>query len=150
MDWLDAPALWWLAAAALLAAIELVVPGVFLVFLAFAAAVTGVFSLLFPDLPLWGQAISFAAWAGVAVAVGGRWYRDFGPASADPLLNDRAARLLGDVVTVTVAIEGGRGRVRVGDSEWPAAGPDLPSGARARIIAAQNGVLTIEPILIAE
>ena len=38
------------------------------------------------------------------------------------LLNDRTAQLIGQVVTVVVAIENGEGRVRVGDSEWSARG----------------------------
>ena len=52
LDWLAEPGALWLFAAAMLAGIELAVPGVFLVFLAVAAAITGVFTLLFPDLDL--------------------------------------------------------------------------------------------------
>lgn len=136
----------WVIAALLLGGAELVVPGVFLVFLAFAAAVVGVFLLLFPDLPLWGQLLGFAAWSAIAVLVGRRWYSESRPESSDPLLNDRVARLLGEVVIVTQAIDGGHGRVRVGDSEWIAIGRDAPAGTRVRVTGARDTALTVEPV----
>src|SRR3546814_4961906 len=43
---------------------------------------------------------------------------------SDPLLNQRGGRLIGEVLTVTQAIEDGRGRAKVGDGEWPVRGPD--------------------------
>ncbi|RYE02029.1 MAG: NfeD family protein, partial [Sphingomonadales bacterium] len=46
------PGLAWLILAALLALTELLVPGIFLVFVAAGAAVTGLVTLLFPDFPL--------------------------------------------------------------------------------------------------
>ena len=134
----------WLIAAVLLGAAELVVPGVFLVFLAAAAAITGGFLLLFPELPIPAQLLSFAAWSAIAVLIGRRWYSDNRPESSDPLLNDRVARLLGETVTVTQAIDGGTGRVRVGDGEWLARGPDTPAGARVIVVGVDGGVLRVE------
>lgn len=144
------PGLVWLIAALALGGAELIVPGVFLVFLAFAAAVVGVFLMLFPDLPLWAQFLAFAAWSVIAVLVGRRWYADNRPESTDPLLNDRVARLLGEVVTVTQAIDGGRGRVRVGDGEWLAIGADVPAGTRVRVTGVRDTALIVEPISIPE
>ncbi len=140
------PALGWLIAALLLGIAELAVPGVFLIFLAVAAAVTGLLTLAIPAVGLVGQLVSFALWSGIAVAIGRRWYRDFPVASADPLLNDRGARLIGQVVRVATPIESGAGRVRVGDGEWPARGPDAPAGAKVRVIACEAGVLTVESV----
>ena len=147
MAWLDDPAAWWLIGAGVLGALELLVPGVFLVFVAAAAAIVGAFLLLFPDLPLTAQLIAFAVWAAVAVAIGRRWYRDYPVATTDPLLNDRAARLLGETVVVTQAIAGGTGRVRVGDGEWLARGEDAPAGARVRVIGVSGASVTVEAIV---
>lgn len=144
------PGLIWLIAALLLGGAELIVPGVFLVFLAFAAAVVGVFLLLFPDLPLWGQFLGFTAWSVIAVLVGRRWYVENPVATSDPQLNDRVARLLGEVVTVTQAIDGGRGRVRVGDSEWIAVGADAPAGARVRVTGVRDTALVVETLITPE
>lgn len=139
---------WWLVAAVLLGGAELLVPGVFLVFLAVAAAITGAFLLLFPDLPVAAQLLSFAAWSAITVWLGRRWYRDNPVDSADPLLNDRVARLLGETVVVTQAIDGGSGRVRIGDGEWIARGPDTPAGARVRVIGADGTTLRVEPTMV--
>jgi hypothetical protein len=138
--------IWWLLAAVVLGIAELIAPGVFLIFLAAAAATVGVITLLFPDLPVVAQLLGFAGWAALAVLLGRRFYRDYPVESADPLLNDRMARLIGQTVIVTQAIEGGSGRVRVGDSEWLAHGPDLPAGTRVRVVGGAGAVLTVEPI----
>jgi membrane protein implicated in regulation of membrane protease activity len=42
------------------------------------------------------------------------------------------------------AIQNGRGKVRVGDTVWLAEGPDAPSGASVRVIAAKATVLVVE------
>lgn len=142
--WFDNLGGWWLIAAVLLGGAELLVPGVFLVFLAFAAAVTGAFLLLFPELPLPAQLLSFAAWTAIAVWIGRSWYRDNPVDSSDPLLNDRVARLLGETVTVVQSIDGGTGRVKVGDGEWLARGPDTPAGTRVRVIGADGTALKVD------
>jgi len=43
-------------------------------------------------------------------------------------------------------VDGGSGRVRVGDSEWIARGPDTPVGTRMRIIGNDGAILLVEPI----
>lgn len=136
----------WLIVAALLAITELMIPGVYLTFVALGAAVTGVLALLFPELGPIGQLVSFAAWSTVAVLIGKRWYNTNPIPSADPDLNNRAARMIGQRVTVVEPIIGGSGRVRVGDGEWPAYGPDLPAGAKARIAEVRGGIVVVEAI----
>lgn len=135
----------WLAAAILLGIGELVIPGVFLIFLAIAAAITGVATLVLTDLPVAAQLLSFAVWSAVTVAIGKRWYRDYPVESADPLLNDRVSRMIGQVVTVTDAIADGAGRVRVGDGTWPASGHDAEASAHVRIVGVAGGTLLVEP-----
>lgn len=134
----------WLIVALALALAELIAPGVFLVFVAVAAAITGVMVLALPDLPAIGQVAAFAAWSGVAVAVGRRWYHDNPVATDDAFLNDRAARLLGEIVIVETAIEHGRGRVQVGDGAWSARGPEARIGERVRVVAVDGAVLVVE------
>ncbi len=133
----------WLLLAVALSAAELAVPGVFLVFVAIAAAITGVLALLFPALTLPAELAVFGAWSVVTVVVGRRWYTDYPVDSDDPLLNDRAARLIGQQVVVVEPIVDGIGRVRVGDGEWIARGPDLAVGSRARIVGVSGSTLTI-------
>lgn len=134
----------WLILAALLAITELMIPGVYLTFIALGAAATGVLALIFPELGLIGQLISFAAWSSVAVLIGKRWYNTNPVPSSDPDLNNRAARMIGQRVTVVEPIVGGSGRVRVGDGEWPAEGPDIGAGEKARVVEVRGGVVLVE------
>ena len=142
---LAVPGLAWLILAAFLAIAELLAPGIFLVFIAAGAAATGVGTLLVPSLGTVLEVFLFAAASAAAVAIGRSWYRRSDVPSADPLLNDRIARLIGQTVTVVEPIEAGRGRVKVGDGEWPASGPDLPAGATVRIVGAIGASLQVEP-----
>ncbi|MCM8731371.1 NfeD family protein [Hephaestia sp. GCM10023244] len=135
----------WLILAVGLGIAELMVPGVFLIFLAIAAAITGVATLVLADLSPVAQFASFGIWAAVAVLIGKRWYRDYPVESSDPLLNDRVARLIGEIVVVTDAIENGAGRVRVGDGSWPAHGPDTAVGRRVRVTGVDGSALLTEP-----
>lgn len=134
---------WWLMLAVLFGIGEIVTPGVFLIWIAAAAAITGVLAMLLP-LPLAVQFVIFALLCLGSVWLGRRWYADSPVASQDPLLNDRVARLIGETATLAEPIQHGRGRVRVGDSIWDCAGPDLEAGAAVRIVGAQGSVLTVE------
>ena len=135
---------WWLLAAALLALVELVVPGIFSIWIAAAAALTGL-AVLAIDLPLAFQLALFALLSMAAVYSGRRWYEANPVGSSDPMLNDRTARLVGQSVTVVSAIRGGEGRVKVGDSVWAARGPDAEEGARVRVTGADGACLRVEP-----
>ncbi len=135
----------WMLAAIVLGIAELIVPGVFLIWLAAAAAATGLLTLAFGiDLPF--QFALFALISIAAVYFGRRWYLNNPMPSADPLLNDRAARLTGRTVVVTQAIVNGEGRVRVGDSVWSCRGPDCAEGSRVRITGADGSCLKVEPV----
>jgi hypothetical protein len=135
----------WLLAAILLGIAELIVPGVFLIWLAAAAAATGLLTLAF-GIALPFQLGLFALISIAAVYFGRRWYLANPMPSADPLLNDRAARLTGRTVVVTAAITNGEGRVRVGDSDWSCRGPDCAEGSRVRITGADGSCLKVEPL----
>jgi membrane protein implicated in regulation of membrane protease activity len=134
----------WLIGAALLAILELAVPGIFLVWLAAAAVLTGLATFAFGlDLPF--QLVLFGLFSIGSVLVGRRIYERTPHSTTDPLLNDRAARLIGQIVTVANAIEGGEGRVKVGDGIWTARGPDAPVGARVRITGTEGSCLRVTP-----
>lgn len=139
------PAWIWLIAGIVLAIAEIVVPGVFLIWLGAAALVTGAVTLALPlGVPI--QFAVFAVSACVAV-LGGRHVMLRAPIiSDDPLLNERTARLIGKKVLVVEALVGGEGRVRVGDGVWPAAGPDAAAGTLVEVVGADGARLIVEPV----
>lgn len=143
IDW-NHPATAWVALGLLLCIAELIVPGVFLIWLGIAALATGMTAWLI-DLPIAWLFVEFAVLSVASVYVGRSLFGGAEPVSNDPLLNDRLARLIGEPAMVEEAIIGGRGRVKVGDSVWIATGSDAPVGTRLRIVGADNGMLRVEP-----
>jgi membrane protein implicated in regulation of membrane protease activity len=108
-----------------------------------AALITGVLAWLVPiGVPL--QVAIFAMLSIVAVFVGRNYLRANPIRPADPKMNDRGARLVGETVTVTHAIDGGTGRARHGDSEWLVKGPDCEPGTRMRVSGHDGTVLLVE------
>jgi membrane protein implicated in regulation of membrane protease activity len=134
----------WMIGGILLLIAEIIAPGFFLVFIGVAALATGAFTLLF-DMPLAFQLILFTIYALVAVMIGRKVYANQAVDSTDPLLNDRAARLVGKSVTVIAAVDEHSGRVRVGDSEWSARGGPGRPGERVRITGVDGNCLLVEP-----
>lgn len=134
----------WLIAAALLASAEILVPGVFLIFLAGAAALTAVAAAI--GAPVAVQLVLFPLFALGSAWFGKRWYHQNPVSSSDPLLNDPMARHVGKTVLVVEAIEGGMGRVKLGDGVWNAQGPDTSAGQRMKIVGGQGTCLKVEPL----
>jgi len=133
----------WLAIGLILAAAEMAAPGVFLIWLAGAALITGLIVWAVPiGLPI--QVAVFAALAIVSVVLGRRYIAANPLVSADPLMNDRGGRLVGETVVVASAIDGGTGKVHHGDSEWLARGPDAEPGTRMRVSGHDGTVLIVE------
>jgi inner membrane protein len=135
----------WLIGGIVLLIAEVIAPGFFLMFIGAAAIATGLLSLLLPvGIPL--QLAMFAILAVILVRVGGRRaYASKYDFSTDPLLNDRAGRLLGTVVTVVQPVDAHGGRVRVGDGEWSARGGPAAAGERVRIVDIDGNCLKVEP-----
>ena len=137
----------WFVAGLALAALEMVVPGVYLIWLALAALVTGLLVLVAAP-PIAMQIICFVFLALIAVFSAKRFLRDTPIASTDPLLNNRGARLVGETATVTQAIEHGTGRIHIGDGDWIARGPDVAVGEKVRVTGSDGAELIVEPVAL--
>jgi membrane protein implicated in regulation of membrane protease activity len=149
MDWFgDLDAHWvWLTLGLVLAGLEMLVPGVYLIWLAVAAIITGVLTGLF-DLSLPMQVIDFVFLALILAFSAKRFLRDKPIESADPLMNRRGARMVGQTALVVQAIEHGSGRVHFGDGDWIARGPDVAVGERVRIVGSDGASLLVEPLTL--
>ena len=134
----------WLIVAVAFAIAELLAPGFFMIWIAGAALLTGLATLAI-GLAWPAQAVLFAVAAIGAVYGARRWIVAHPGAAGDPLLNDRAARLIGEVVTVVAPIGPAGGRVRVGHGVWSARGAAAPLGAEVRIIGVDGTSLLVEP-----
>lgn len=135
----------WLSLGFILGAVEMVAPGFFLMWLGLAAIIVGMLTWALPiSLPL--QVALFAILSVLTVYAGKKFLKDNPIESDDPKLNNRGARLTGEIVTVVEAIADGHGRVRVGDTDWNARGADAAIGSKVRVIGADGAVLLVEGV----
>jgi inner membrane protein len=134
----------WMILAAVLLALEMLAPGIFLMWFGFAAAATGLIAFRYEIAWQW-QLIWFCGLSLAAVLLANRYLRQHPLESDQPLLNKRAAQLVGQTFDLTEPIENGRGSIRVGDTIWRVEGPELPRGARIRVVGTDGSVLKVEP-----
>lgn len=145
MSWLQTafalPWWWWIAGVALVG-LELLVPGVFLLWIGLGAVATGVVLWLLPDLPLAWQVVALVVLMFASLAAGGRWQRR---ANRDgPRLNEELQSLVGQRLPSLTDFEHGRGRVRVADSSYAAVaeGP-VAAGELVEVWAVEGTTLKV-------
>lgn len=147
LDWLWPPNHWaWWALGVVLAAIEILTPGTYLLWPGVAAGAVGVLVLLAPWLD-WRIAVVVWVILSIASIVAARRYLRRHPARSDhPTLNRRAAALVGRSATLVEPIADGRGRAKLGDSTWSVTGPELPAGTHVKVVGADGAVLKVEAV----
>ena len=135
---------WWVAAAVFLV-LEILLPGIFFLWLGIAAGIVGIFALVIPSMT-WPYQIALFAVLSVAAVLLARVYIKKRPVESDqPMLNRRGEQFVGRVVTLSDPIENGRGRATIGDSAWSVEGDDLPAGTKVKIVGVEGIVLKVEP-----
>jgi len=144
-EWLDTISThwFWLSLGLLLGVAELVAPGFFLMWLGLAALIVGGLDYFLPITVAY-QVAMFTILSVLTVFAGKKFLQKNPIETEDAKLNDRGARLTGEIVTVVEAITNGNGRVKVGDSVWSARGVDAAIGSRVRVTGADGGVLLVE------
>lgn len=141
----------WMALGFVLLILEILVPGVFLLWIGLAALTVGAVSLMIWNAGFWVwqvQVVAFLALSLISAFAGKKIMRSSGETSDQPLLNRRGEQLVGRIATLTEPITNGRGRVKIGDTMWRVSGPDLPAGTRVRVKAATDLdlELVVEPV----
>lgn len=135
----------WFILGGLLLAMELIVPGTFMLWLGLSAILVGLLSLLIP----WGWQLQMVAFAVLAIVSLIVWRRLAGPKidelQARPFLNRRAEGFVGRLFTLEKPIIDGSGTVRIGDTLWQLRGPDAPAGTRIKVTQTDGGTLVVEP-----
>jgi membrane protein implicated in regulation of membrane protease activity len=124
-------------------ALELVIPGGFLIWLGVAGVATGLIAMFQPlDWPL--QFLVFGLLSLALIVIWMRFFKRREKPSDRPFLNRRADAYIGHEAVLDEPIRDGFGRVRLGDTIWRVAGPDLEPGQRIRVVSADGAVLRVE------
>ena len=131
----------WMVLGILLLVMEVVAPGVFMLWIGIAALIVGAVSLLFWDAASWTwqvQVLVFLVLAVISAFVGRRLSVARHGTVDQPLLNRRGAQMVGRTATLAEPNKDGRGRIRLGDTLWRVSGPDLPAGTQVRVTGAAD------------
>lgn len=137
---------YWLIAAAVLLILEIIVPGIFLIWLGLGAALVGLFLLVVPGAdPAW-QLLALAVSICIAVAAGLKWQRKL-VRQQPSALNLGLEGFIGRTAQASQAFEHGLGRVRLEDSTYAARSNNLlESGQPVRVIAVDGETLIVESL----
>ncbi|NIX77981.1 NfeD family protein [Microvirga terricola] len=134
----------WIILGLVLAVLELIAPGVFLIWLGLAAIVTGLLDA-FLNLSWQASALVFSVLSVATVLLGRQLTRTKAqPDTQASFLNRRGETLIGQVFTLETDIANGEGRIRVGDSSWRVTGTDHRAGTKVRVVRVEGTTLVVE------
>jgi hypothetical protein len=135
----------WFVAGGLLLILEVVVPGVFMLWLGLAALLVGLISLAI-DWPWQLQFVAFAVFSLASVPLWRRLARGVGGPNDQPFLNRRTEALVGRLFTLEKPIVGGIGTVSVDDTVWRVTGADTPAGSRIKVTRVDGATIHVERV----
>ncbi len=142
-QWLSQMGTWnWLIVGLALMGLELLAPGVFLLWLGLAALAVGLLSFVI-DWTWQTQIIAFALLSIAAVPLWRSVARRSNNVTDQPHLNRRSDALVGRVFTLDKPIVDGAGTVRIDDTVWRVSGPDTPAGSRVQIVKSDGASLVV-------
>jgi inner membrane protein len=135
------PAAWWGLIGGVLLCLELLIPGIFLMWIGLAACAVALV-VLAVTLSQVSQLLLFAGFSLVAGVIGWRWYRRAAAHDDGPVMEPGSV-YVGQVGTVVEPLRHGRGKVRLHDSLWLAEGNDADVGAAVRVTGQHGSVLLV-------
>lgn len=110
---------YWFSLAALLLLLEIIVPGIFLLWLGIGAGFVGAFLFIFPQAGIAWQLLALIVSISAAVALGLKWQKKI-LKSQPATLNLGLEGYLERTAVVSQAFNQGHGRVSIDDSSFPA------------------------------
>ena len=139
---------YWVIGGFLLMALEMFMPGIFLLWIGLAGIIVGGLSYAFDAFPLWGQLVAFGAFS-------------FGLAFLGPLinkskdnedldhssLNQKGKSLMGKEFILDVDMIQGKGHATIDNSRWlVTCSEDLIKGTMVKVIRIDGIILKIEKV----
>jgi membrane protein implicated in regulation of membrane protease activity len=126
----------------LLAAAETLIPGAVAIWFSASAAIIGLLLVIIP-IPWQWQLIGFGVLGIVALLLFRSYRKRYPQSDEQPNLNQRGQQYVGSELVLVEAIEQGSGKAKLGDGVWKVSGPELPAGARVRVIGVDGTILKV-------
>jgi membrane protein implicated in regulation of membrane protease activity len=137
----------WMSFGVGLLVMEMLLPGVFFLWMGIAAGGVGLLMLGLPDLDWRIQLVVFSALSIICVT-GFRYWQSKNPTETDnPKLNQRGQQYIGRVVSLTKDMENGVGQAHVDDTVWQVSSLDAQSfkiKQKLKVIDIEGATLIIE------
>ena len=143
----NSPVVNWIIVGLALSLLELIVPGVYLIWFGFAAFIVGV-AVYFLPLELTTQLIIFAIASGIFAVIGVAVYRYVFNKAQVPAeyknLNNTAEQYVGQLVTVAENATDNRTKVKIGDTYWLASCQKaFKQGDTAKVVGVKDSLILI-------
>lgn len=123
---------------------ELLAPGIFLLWLALAAGLTGGINSMF-GLGWQAELAVFAVLSVLLVLASWNYVmKQRRPKSDQPDLNQRQTGYVGRRTTLLQAISNGRGKVQIDDTVWDVSGPDMAQGTAVVVTGVTGATLEVK------
>ena len=137
----------WLIFGTVLMILEVVVPGVFLLWIGLAALLTGGIAFIFPALPFAATGSVFAVLSVIFAWLGHKIVTPAQEKAADTPLNNRLESYVGQNFQVQDSFVDGRGKIKIGDTVWGAVCSKNPvAGTTVKVVSINGTALEIEPV----
>lgn len=141
----------WILLGLVLLVLEIFSGGAFLMWLGLSAIALGVLVLVLPWVGIhlaweW-QLVLFGLGSFSAIILWRRFGRKLSLSDV-PGLNQRGVAYVGRVVTLKEPIDDGVGYIHIDDTRWRINGPDLPAGAKVKLIELRELVFIVEQVAV--
>lgn len=130
----------WIIVGLALAGLEIVVSGIFLLWIGMGAFAVGLILALLPNLPIAWQALVFATTMLTSLSFG-FWVQRRGVESKEAIfLNREMAAMVGQRYLAIAPFEAGRGRIKVADSSYAAVSDEpIVEGELVEVTEVEDG-----------
>lgn len=136
--------LFWGVFGVVLACFEILIPGVYLLWLGAGSLLTAGVLFLFPQLSLTWILITLGGSSVIFMIMGSFLYHQyFWHQKGDETLNRRGENLIGQTFILDEDMVHGKGRVRIGDSYWTIKGKDAKAGASFTVERVEGNTLCV-------
>ncbi|MEX2632323.1 MAG: NfeD family protein [Tistlia sp.] len=130
----------WIIAGVVIAGLEILIPGVFLLWIGLGALAVGLLLSLFPDLPVAWQSLVFAVAMLASLGLGFWLQRRSGSPADHGFLNRETEAMVGQRYLALTAFVAGRGRITVQDSSFAALSDEpIAAGELVEVVAIVEG-----------
>ncbi len=130
----------WIIVGAIIAGLEILMPGMFLLWIGLGAVATGLVLARHPELPLAWQMLVFAVSMVSSIGLGLWIQRRSGRTRGSRFLNRELRAMIGQSYIATAPFTVGHGRIKVQDSSYAAVSDErIEAGEVVEVVAIEDG-----------